>query len=219
MIPPIAVHRPVRAGARVLAARHRGVPVHRASSRRPDQVCRRRQRRRARCVRGADHPRPARGGRRAGRRLGDDRAVDTARRHHDGLRAGARPCRVEQQPHRVRAGLRRVHRHTRRGWHPLVPVGGSLTWWRSGGLRVRAAARVGDLQAEVAGHRREVGRTVSVTAPTGPVRGLFRARPWPARPPEPGAHGRIADGGSPESCLEARTRWSAGGDSGRAYGL
>jgi hypothetical protein len=44
---------------------------------------------------------------------------------------------------------------------------------------------------------------------------------WPAAPSHrlsvwpllPGVHG------SPESRLEARTRWSAGSDSGRAYGL
>jgi hypothetical protein len=65
------------------------------------------------------------------------------------------------------------------------------------------------------GHRQEAGRTVSVTAPTGPVRGLFRPRPWI----KPGAHGRIADGGGPGRTLEARTRWSAGGDSGGASGL
>src|ERR1019366_283898 len=56
-------------------------------------------------------------------------------------------------------------------------------------------------------------------ARSAPVRGPFRLRPWPARPPQSGAHGRIADGGGPDSRLEARTRWSAGGDSGRAYGL
>jgi hypothetical protein len=56
----------------------------------------------------------------------------------------------------------------------------------------------------------KAGRTVGVTAPTGPVRGLFRARPWPATAPEPGTYGRIADDGSPESRLEALTRWSAG---------
>src|SRR5262249_30988331 len=34
--------------------------------------------------------------------------------------------------------------------------------------------------------------------------------------PEPDAHGRIADGGGPETCLAACPRWSAGGDSGGA---
>jgi hypothetical protein len=75
---------------------------------------------------------------------------------------------------------------------------------------------------EMAAQRREAGRSVGITAPIGPVRGLFcprpwpfRARPWPARPREPGTHGRIADGGSPNLRLERRTRWSAGGDSGR----
>jgi hypothetical protein len=69
------------------------------------------------------------------------------------------------------------------------------------------------------GQSDKAGREVSVTAPTGLVRGLFRLRPWPARPPEPGTHGRIADGGGPESRLGARTRWSAGGGSGRRAAL
>ena len=60
---------------------------------------------------------------------------------------------------------------------------------------------------------------VCVTAPTGPVRGLVRARPWTARTPKPGTHGRIADGGGPQTHLERRMRWSAGGDSGGASGL
>ncbi len=53
---------------------------------------------------------------------------------------------------------------------------------------------------------------VSVTAPAlpsvarrSPVRGLL----------EPGAHGRVADGGGPGPCLAARIRWSAAFDSGR----
>ena len=54
---------------------------------------------------------------------------------------------------------------------------------------------------------------------SAPVRGPFRLRPWTARTPEPGTHGRIADGGSPQTRLEARTRWSAGGDSGGGSGL
>ena len=65
------------------------------------------------------------------------------------------------------------------------------------------------------GQRHKAGRTVGVTAPTAPVRGFFRPRPWT----KPGAHGRIADGGSPERSLEARMRWSAGGSSGGASGL
>jgi len=47
-------------------------------------------------------------------------------------------------------------------------------------------------------------------------------RPCPSvvpRPPEPRAHGRIADGGKPESRLAMRKRWSARGDSGGASGL
>jgi hypothetical protein len=63
---------------------------------------------------------------------------------------------------------------------------------------------------------------VSETAPSGPVRGFFRPRPWPVlassvvrTAQESGAHGRIADGGSPGSHLEAHMRWSAEGDSSR----
>ena len=72
-----------------------------------------------------------------------------------------------------------------------------------------------------------------MTAPTGPVRafpppsvgwsvavrGRFRLGRWTARTPEPGAHGRIADGGGPQSRLKQRPRWSAGDDSGGASGL
>jgi hypothetical protein len=61
----------------------------------------------------------------------------------------------------------------------------------------------------------EAGRTVSVTAPTAPVRGSFPPRPWT----KPSAHGRIADGGGPESPLEARPRWSGAFTSGRSDGL
>ena len=68
---------------------------------------------------------------------------------------------------------------------------------------------------EMPGQRQEAGRTVGVTAPTGPVRGFFRPRPWT----KPGAHGRMADGGGPGRSLEARMRWSAGGDSDGASGL
>jgi len=61
---------------------------------------------------------------------------------------------------------------------------------------------------------------------TAPGDGLVR-RSCPRRPcpsvrsatPEPGTHGRIADGGSPNFRLERRTRWSAGGDSDRRSGL
>jgi hypothetical protein len=54
------------------------------------------------------------------------------------------------------------------------------------------------------GQRHQAGRTVDVTAPTAPVRGFFRPRPWN----EPGAHGRIADGGGPESGLGTHNRRS-----------
>ena len=63
-----------------------------------------------------------------------------------------------------------------------------------------------------------MGRTVCVTATTGPVRGLFRPRPW-IRALRLGTHGRIADGGGPQTRLERRMRWSAEGDSGGASGL
>jgi hypothetical protein len=81
---------------------------------------------------------------------------------------------------------------------------------------------------EMPGQHQEAGRTVSVTAPTGPVRDLFLRRPWAgprpsvgrsapvrgrfrhglrtARTPEPGAHGRIADGGGPKSRLGTHNR-------------
>ena len=79
---------------------------------------------------------------------------------------------------------------------------------------------------EMPGQRHKAGWTVGTTAPIGPVRGLFGARPWPVSPPsvgrtapEPGAHGRIADGGGTESRLGQRPRWSAQGDSGRRDGL
>jgi len=65
---------------------------------------------------------------------------------------------------------------------------------------------------EMAGQRLKAGRTVGVTAPTGPVRGFFRPRPWI----KPGAHGRIADGCGPRSCLELRMFWSAAWILGRS---
>jgi hypothetical protein len=61
------------------------------------------------------------------------------------------------------------------------------------------------LQACRDGSSAAVERTVSVTAPTGPVRGYFCSRPWP---PKPAAHGRIADGGGRGRSLERRMRWS-----------
>jgi hypothetical protein len=65
------------------------------------------------------------------------------------------------------------------------------------------------------GQRHKADWTVGVTAPTGPVRGLFRPRPWT----KPDADGRIADGRSPRSCLEWRMCWSAASASGRSDGL
>jgi hypothetical protein len=70
-------------------------------------------------------------------------------------------------------------------------------------------------QPEVAGQRQGAGQDGQHTAPTLAV----RARPCAARSPDPGAYGRIADGGSPESRPERRTRWSAAGDSDRSDGL
>ena len=68
---------------------------------------------------------------------------------------------------------------------------------------------------EMPGQRHKAGRTVGVTAPTAPVRGFFRPRPWT----KPGTHGRIADGGGPGWRLERRMRWSAAWTSGRSDGL
>ena len=77
----------------------------------------------------------------------------------------------------------------------------------------------------MAGQSGNPGGTVSITAPAGPVRGLFRPRPWAgprpsvarsgsgpwtARTPEPGTHGRIADGGGPKSRLEAHNALVSG---------
>jgi len=63
---------------------------------------------------------------------------------------------------------------------------------------------------EVAGHGRKPGWTVSVTAPILAV----RAPSVDFKDPEPGAHGRIADGGGPKTRLERRPCWSAAGASG-----
>jgi hypothetical protein len=75
----------------------------------------------------------------------------------------------------------------------------------------------------MAGQSGNPGGAVGIIAPSGPVRGLFRpvrglvrARPWPARTPKPGIHGRMADGGGPQSCLETHKRRSAGCGSGGA---
>jgi hypothetical protein len=70
------------------------------------------------------------------------------------------------------------------------------------------------MKRQVKGEKR--GLAVGLTAPTGPVRGLFRARPW-AGPcptvvrtaPESGAHGRIADDGGPDSRLGRCLCWPA----------
>ena len=67
---------------------------------------------------------------------------------------------------------------------------------------------------EMPGQRQEAGRTVTVTAPTGPVRGLFRPRPCP----KPCAHGRRADGGGPGRSLKRRMCRPAASASARATG-
>jgi len=53
-------------------------------------------------------------------------------------------------------------------------------------LVTKATARA-NRHPEAAGQPQKRGRTVSVTATTAPVRGLFRRRPWPARPRNPGS--------------------------------
>ena len=60
-----------------------------------------------------------------------------------------------------------------------------------------------------------MGGTVSVTAPTLAV----RAPSVDFKGLGTRIHGRIADGGGRQSSLEARMRWSAGGDLGGASGL
>jgi hypothetical protein len=65
------------------------------------------------------------------------------------------------------------------------------------------------------GQRNKAGRTVGVTAHTGPVRGFFRPRPWI----EPAAYGRIADGGGPGQSLERYMCWSVAWPSERRGGL
>src|ERR1039457_475978 len=81
-------------------------------------------------------------------------------------------------------------------------------------------------QPEVAGQQPDAERNGHHTAPsdgqhTAPALAA-RPRPWPFPPPsvaftapKSGAHGRIADGGGPQSRLETHKCWSAGGDSGR----
>ena len=88
--------------------------------------------------------------------------------------------------------------------------------------RTRPASRCGTRPASRLSRPLNGGRRLAA-APTAcanrrnrshrPVREF--AHPWT----KPDAHGRIADGGSPESHLEARPCWSAGGDSGGAFGL
>jgi hypothetical protein len=65
------------------------------------------------------------------------------------------------------------------------------------------------------GQRHKAGRTVGVTAPTGPVRGFFRPRPWT----KPDTYGRIADHGGAGRRLELRMCWSAAWASVRSDGL
>ena len=91
---------------------------------------------------------------------------------------------------------------------------------------VTRTAETSSRHSEMAGQVRNAAGTVSITAPTGPVRGLFRPRPWTgrarlwfARTPKPGTHGRIADGDGPQTRLERRMRWSAPWNSDRRIGL
>ena len=72
----------------------------------------------------------------------------------------------------------------------------------------------------------QAGLAVGITAPTAPVRGDFRRRPWLVPPPsvaraapEPGAHGRIADGGGPKTRLGTHNRKLGAYDSNRRIGL
>jgi hypothetical protein len=60
---------------------------------------------------------------------------------------------------------------------------------------------------------RSCGRSAHRSCPRRPCPSVDSA------PSEPGAHGRIADDGGPQSSLEAHMCWSAGGDSGGASGL
>lgn len=67
----------------------------------------------------------------------------------------------------------------------------------------------------MADERTRIRRTVSVTAPTAPVRGFFRPRPWT----KPDAHGCIADRGGPESRFETHKRRSTAYGSDGTSGL
>jgi hypothetical protein len=64
---------------------------------------------------------------------------------------------------------------------------------RTPATRATPTASLGSLKRQVTGQK--AGGTVSVTAPTPAV----RARPWISRAQEPWVHGRIADGGGPET--------------------
>jgi hypothetical protein len=82
---------------------------------------------------------------------------------------------------------------------------------------MRATARM-SRHHEAAGQRQESGWAVSLTAPT--VSSVdFRPLSVDFSAPKFGAHGHIADGGNPETSLEAHNRRSAGGASGGASGL
>ncbi len=78
-------------------------------------------------------------------------------------------------------------------------------------------------QSEVAGQQPVTHAEWSAHRSSG--RSGYRScarRPCPSvdfKDPDHGAHGRIADGGGPESGLETHKRWSPGGDSDRASGL
>jgi len=76
------------------------------------------------------------------------------------------------------------------------------------------------------GQSQKAGWTVGVTAPVGPVRGLFRAPSVGWSVPVRGPHGpgtrrpRTHSGRRwPRTRLERRMRWSVPGDLGRSDGL
>jgi hypothetical protein len=145
------------------------------------------------------------------------------------LNAGMPAPEVARRAGRGVAVLLKIYAHCIDGQversQPAHPRGPRHSGCRGKTLVTRATA-TSSRRPEMAGQGRIRVRAVCVTAPTGPVHGLFHPRPW-AGPcpsvartaPKSGAHGRIADGGGPESRLEWRPRWSAGGDSGGASGL
>jgi hypothetical protein len=105
---------------------------------------------------------------------------------------------------------------------PMQPTSASPTpsaARATGKTPVKRVTQTASRPSEVAGQRRESGLD-------GQRNRSHQPRPWPFRPPsvaftapKSGSHGRIADHGGPNFCLEAHMRWSTGGDSGGASGL